>query len=122
VTNALDPQPVKIPVLLPHELLDALARAGSQQAPAGLNPTTSAIATVFFTCFDVFTVCCPCQFATSLLGNRSCEAVQEFWDHCLKFPDWAHHPVFSDGTVDRKRLYLSHHFTVLSIECTVNTT
>ena len=32
VSSSLQPEDVWVPVLLPHELLDALARAGSQQA------------------------------------------------------------------------------------------
>jgi len=45
VNNSLDTEEIDIPVLLPHEILDALARAG------------------------------PDQFAKSMLGNRTAEGV-----------------------------------------------
>lgn len=32
VSDCLQPRDVQIPVLLPHEILDAVARAGSEQA------------------------------------------------------------------------------------------
>lgn len=49
----------------------------------------------------------PCQFAISMLGNRSEEGVEEFWNHCLNLPDWDNHPVFSDEEVKRGRYHLS---------------
>ena len=53
---------------------------------------------------DTFSLC---QFALSMLGNRSSESVGEFWDHCLGLREWQKHPAFVDPTVDRKCSLLS---------------
>ena len=53
---------------------------------------------------DTFSLC---QFALSMLGNRSSESVGEFWDHCLGLREWQKHPAFVDPTVDRKCNLLS---------------
>lgn len=77
VIDSIDTEMVDIPVLLPHELLDALARAG------------------------------PEQFGISMLGKYTEQAVGEFWDHCLKMPEWKDRPVLSDPSVPKNSLVLS---------------
>ncbi len=50
---------------------------------------------------------CLCQFAVSMLGNRSKDAVGEFWEHCLRHDEWKDHPAFADPLVDKKSTILS---------------
>jgi hypothetical protein len=83
VNNSLDTEEIDIPVLLPHEILDALARAG------------------------------PDQFAKSMLGNRTAEGVGEFWEHCLTLPEWRNHPTFADPSVSKKSWILSYQYRML---------
>ena len=42
-----------------------------------------------------------------MLGNRSKDAVGEFWEHCLQHDEWKDHPAFADPLVDKKSTILS---------------
>lgn len=46
----------------------------------------------------------PRQFAKSMIGDRGKGAIEEFWDHCLKCPEWASHPAFASGELCKDRL------------------
>ena len=53
------------------------------------------------------------KFATSMTGNRSSRAIEEFWDHCHGLDEWKGHPCLNDPSIPQKVfLYfklLSHH-------------
>lgn len=43
----------------------------------------------------------PAQFSRSMLGERSREAVRQFWEHCERVEEWLTHPILADSTVER---------------------
>lgn len=98
VVNSDKVEPVPVPCLLPHEVLHAVACAGSKQVwlPHGF-----------------FNFCCtfvmlrdeegatsstannqPCQFEKTFFGRRSKESVAQLWSHCLRLDEWKQHPAF----------------------------
>lgn len=36
-----------------------------------------------------------------MLGERSREAVRQFWEHCERVEEWLTHPILADSTVER---------------------
>lgn len=52
--------------MLPHEILDALSRAG------------------------------PYQWGLSMTGFRSTSSIAAFWEHCKSLDEWKNHPALKD--------------------------
>ena len=68
VANHDDPVPTQVPFLLPHEILDAVSRAGSV------------------------------QWGRSMSGHRSSASIAAFWNHCKSLDEWKNHPALKDVT------------------------
>lgn len=66
--NHDDAVPTQVPFLLPHEILDAVSRAGSV------------------------------QWGRSMTGHRSSASIAAFWNHCKSLDEWKDHPALRDVT------------------------
>ena len=107
VSDSMDLEEVSVPVLLPHEILDALARAGSYQAEQWAKNVIKN-KRILFGCFsDSQKIEPSCQFATSMLGNGSPGALAEFWEHCLTCDEWRDHPILTNPAVNPRSDALS---------------
>jgi len=66
--------PQTVPVLLPHEIIDAVWHAGAL------------------------------QFGRSMTGGFGDVAMAQFWDHCSQQEEWKDHPCLKDPSILRSRL------------------
>ena len=60
------PVPTEVPMLLPHEILDAVCRAGGY------------------------------QWGLSMTGFKTSSSIAAFWDHCKSLDEWRNHPALTD--------------------------
>lgn len=68
VPTSTDVQEIQVPVLLPHEVLHAIACAGAVQV------------------------------SKSLTGTFDRPAIREFWTHVRQLEEWKNHPLFASST------------------------
>ncbi|CAK9059150.1 Uncharacterized protein SCF082_LOCUS31390 [Durusdinium trenchii] len=65
---------VQVPILLPHEIIDALWQAG------------------------------PFQFQRSMTGAKDHKSIEAFWEHCATLEEWRDHPCLKRPSITRSRL------------------
>lgn len=53
------------------------------------------------------------KFATSMTGNRSSRAIEEFWDHCHGLDEWQGHPCLNDPSIPKKCFFTSNFWATI---------
>ena len=94
--SGIKTQPVKIPVLLPHEVFHAVHSAGEHQAWV-LKSIFIAVVRNRFVLHDRVSTSqsFPWQLFQTMLGNQSPDAINKFWEHVEKTAEMTAHPALS---------------------------
>ena len=96
-------------MLLPHELVHELAKAGELQAafvPWHVSQSPKKIGVLKTHLKKQMFAILALQFQRSMTGYKSGAGIAEFWDHCATLDEWADHPVLLSG-VPRERSWIN---------------